>query len=174
MQKTNAEIKARCRNQTAVRNILQTSNARFAGEDHQIDTYFNVPAGRLKLREGLIENALIFYPRPDNEAPKISNVIIFSPPEICGIKNLLTAALGIKISVEKRREIYFVDNVKIHLDRVTDLGEFAEIEAIDEDGSHTPGELLSQCRNLMERLGLSPADLLTHSYSDMLLNKRTE
>jgi len=36
---------------------------KFQGLDHQIDTYFNVQKGRLKLREGNIENSLINYDR---------------------------------------------------------------------------------------------------------------
>jgi len=174
MNVTNAEIKAVCRNQAAVRNILRELQARFVGEDQQTDTYFNVPTGRLKLREGLIENALIFYRRPDTEAPKISDVKLFSSSELSGIKPLLTAALGVKVTVVKQREIYFVDNVKIHLDRVAELGEFVEIEAIDNDGSRTAAELLRQCQAMLERLGIQPADRLTHSYSDMLLIKQAK
>ena len=34
-------------------------NPKFIGEDNQEDTYFNVAKGRLKLREGNIENSLI-------------------------------------------------------------------------------------------------------------------
>lgn len=59
------EIKARCLDQDKVRNILIGENADFKGKDHQIDTYFNVHNGRLKLREGTIENNLIHYERPN-------------------------------------------------------------------------------------------------------------
>jgi adenylate cyclase, class 2 len=57
------EIKARCSDPEKIRTILRARGARFAGLDHQVDTYFRVSAGRLKLREGKIENALIFYCR---------------------------------------------------------------------------------------------------------------
>jgi len=38
------------------------------------------------------------------------------------------------VTVEKIREIYFIDTVKFHLDTVSDLGYFVEIEAIDYQG----------------------------------------
>ncbi len=37
---------------------IQAFHPKFAGTDHQIDTYFNTAKGRLKLREGNIEKAL--------------------------------------------------------------------------------------------------------------------
>ena len=48
----NSEIKARCTDQEAVRHYLREHGADFKGTDHQIDTYFHVPKGRLKLRQG--------------------------------------------------------------------------------------------------------------------------
>ena len=53
----NVEIKARCNSPEKIHQILKAQNAEFKGIDHQIDTYFDVPNGRLKLREGNIEEA---------------------------------------------------------------------------------------------------------------------
>jgi len=68
----NVEIKARCKDAGPVRDYLVSNGAILKGTDHQTDTYFNVPNGRLKLREGNIENNLIFYERPDQAGPKQS------------------------------------------------------------------------------------------------------
>ena len=57
----NIEFKARAKDIAALEILLLQHNPSFIGEDHQIDTYFNVQVGRLKLREGNIENALIHY-----------------------------------------------------------------------------------------------------------------
>ena len=59
----NYEFKARTARQADQEATLKAQNPRFVGEDHQVDTYFNVPAGRMKLREGNIENSLIHYDR---------------------------------------------------------------------------------------------------------------
>ncbi|MCI5058575.1 MAG: adenylate cyclase, partial [Flavobacteriales bacterium] len=68
----NVEIKARCKNPDEIRSILRSLNATFIGKDHQVDTYYECSTGRLKLREGNIENALIYYNRPDDPNPKLS------------------------------------------------------------------------------------------------------
>ena len=56
----NVEIKARCNNPAAIRSYLNQNKAHFKGADEQADTYFSVSNGRLKLREGNIENNLIY------------------------------------------------------------------------------------------------------------------
>jgi len=76
--------------------------------------------------------------------------------------------LGTDIIVQKVREIYFIDNVKFHVDVVECLGGFIEIEAIDESGRYSDEQLQSQCEHYMQILGIQPADLLSDSYSDML------
>jgi adenylate cyclase class 2 len=58
MTHVNVEIKARCDELDRIRNILKELRADFKGTDHQIDTYFRVPSGRSKVREGDIENYL--------------------------------------------------------------------------------------------------------------------
>jgi adenylate cyclase class 2 len=71
------EIKAKCADHEPIRQILLEKGADFRGTDHQIDTYFKVPNGRLKLREGNIENTLIHYERENEEGPKQSNVTLY-------------------------------------------------------------------------------------------------
>lgn len=76
--KTNIiEIKAKSHNQETIRNILKSKNAVFKGVDHQIDTYFKAISGRLKLREGNIENYLIWYNRENKSGPKHSTVLLY-------------------------------------------------------------------------------------------------
>ncbi len=168
MTHLNIEIKARCAQPNRVREVLQQQNARFVGEDHQIDTYFKVPNGRLKLREGDIENALIHYQRSDQAGPKQSEVLLYQSAPDTSLKPLLVRALGVLAVVDKRRGIYFIDNVKFHIDRVKNLGSFVEIEAISENGEFTAAQLREQCAHFVHLLGIEDEDLLTHSYSDMI------
>lgn len=84
MSDINVEIKARRPDPERIRAILRSRDTEFKGTDHQIDTYFKVPAGRLKLREGNIENALIFYSRPDQAGPKEAEVSLCRL-KTCGI-----------------------------------------------------------------------------------------
>ena len=130
----NVEIKARCEDTQAAEQVLKQQQAKFVGEDHQVDTYFSVKEGRLKLRTGTIENALIFYQRPDQAGPKKSNISLYHADDLTSLQKVLEAALAVKVVVDKRRRIYFIDNVKFHLDQVKGLGSFVEIEAIDYEG----------------------------------------
>ena len=167
----NIEIKAKSLNQDTIRNILTSQNADFRGIDHQIDTYFNVPFGRLKLREGNIENHLIQYDRENRDGPKQSNVILYKSTPKSSLKDILVKSLGILVVVDKQREIYFIDNVKFHIDTVKDLGTFFEIEAIDKNPSIGRCKLLEQCNFYMNLFKISQNDLISVSYSDLLLNR---
>lgn len=168
MPHLNIEIKARCTDPTHIVHFLKENQADFRGEDHQIDTYFHTQSGRLKLREGNIEHSLIYYERPDQKGPKAAEIILIpQPPE--EIKALLEKTNGIKVVVDKVRRIYFIDNVKFHIDTVQDLGAFVEIEAIDLDGSIGREKLLKQCNYYLQAFRIPEEDLLTASYSDMLL-----
>lgn len=163
------EIKARIDDDALIQSVLAQRKAIFKGLDHQVDTYFVVPHGRLKLREGSIENHLIQYHRANTAEAKLSEVGLYKTQPNASLKSLLTAALGILAIVNKEREIYFIDNIKIHIDTVKGLGRFAEIEAIDESKQYTEEELRRQCNELQEAFGINEDQLLTHSYSDMIL-----
>ena len=86
MRVINVEIKARCADPEQVRAVLRQRNASFAGLDRQVDTYFRAPQGRLKLREGNIENALIYYHRPNQAGPKTSDVLLHQTTRGSGLR----------------------------------------------------------------------------------------
>jgi predicted adenylyl cyclase CyaB len=172
MPHINIEIKARCSDPNRVRSILQQHQTDFKGIDNQTDTYFNVPNGRLKLRCGNIENALIFYNRPDERGPKKAEVSLFPCPAGGNLREILSNALGVLTTVAKKREIYFIDNVKFHIDQVEGLGCFVEIEAIDAAGELPEDMLRQQCESFMELFGIQREDLIDCSYSDMLPSGR--
>jgi predicted adenylyl cyclase CyaB len=166
----NVEIKARYSDLGRARAMLGKLGARFAGADEQRDTYFAVSRGRLKLRDGPSEKALIFYERPDAAAVKESTVALARLEQAGDLEPLRAAlreALGVRIEVRKRREIWFLENVKIHLDEVAGLGAFLEIEAQGERDADRP-RCQRQVDELMAAFGVRPEDLQSRSYADML------
>ncbi|MFT4666388.1 MAG: adenylate cyclase class 2 [Polaribacter sp.] len=165
------EIKAHCSNPQQIASILEEAGATFKGIDHQIDTYFMTERGRLKLREGNIENTLIHYIRPNQAGPKNSKVTLYKPQNAAALKAVLLEAYDLKVVVDKKRGIYFIDNVKFHIDEVKGLGSFVEIEAIDDAETMEEAVLLKQCKHYINLLGIQAKDLLEVSYSDMLLEK---
>ena len=172
MKHVNVEVKAACGDAEAVRRALRGRGADFRGTDHQVDTYFRVPAGRLKLREGDIENHLIWYERPDAPGPKRADVLLLATEPGSPLKEVLARAFGVLVVVDKRREIYFIDNVKFHVDEVVGLGRFVEIEAQSVEGARSEDQLRAQCEQYVELLGIRGEDLIRESYSDLLLRNR--
>lgn len=174
MDALNIEIKAQCSHPDRIKAILNEKGARFVGTDHQVDTYYKVPEGRLKLRQGNIENALIYYIRGNQAGPKTSHIKLFKTTSGEELQDLLTTALGVLTLVDKSREIYFIKNVKFHIDQVQGLGSFVEIEAIDDSGTYSLEELQYQCDRYLELFEIQPNQLVAVSYSDLLLNQKSQ
>lgn len=165
----NIEFKARTNDVLAAEKTLQQHNPKYIGEDHQTDTYYNVDNGRLKLREGNIENALIHYERENTAGSKSSQVILYRHQQDKNLKAILAKALGIKAVVDKKRKIYFIGNVKFHFDTVKNLGTFIEVEAIDKDGSIGKEKLQEQCDFYAAVFGIKDEGFISVSYSDMII-----
>lgn len=167
MNIVNVEFKAKVKSNAETEQKLLTLNPVYIGEDHQIDTYFNVADGRLKLREGNIENSLIWYKREDAADAKQSDIILYKHEPDAALKNILTKVHGVRTVVDKKRRIYFIENVKFHFDTVKGLGEFMEVEAIDETGLIGRERLHEQCDHFAAFFAIAPEDFLKYSYSDM-------
>lgn len=164
----NIEIKAYCSHPDRAMQILLDEGADFMGEDHQVDTYFKVNHGRLKLREGNIENALIAYKRENTSSTKQSDFMLYHSVEPAKLKEMLSKTLGINVIVDKSRKIFFIDHVKFHIDHLDGLGNFIEIEVTDPKDIRSVETMHTTCRHFMKLLEISDKDLISHSYSDMI------
>ena len=169
MSHVNFEFKARASDIDSLEKKLLKLGPEFIGEDQQVDTYFKVDKGRLKLREGNIENSLIYYERSDTAGAKQSDVLLYQHPPDKTLKDILVKVHGILVVVSKIRRIYFIDNVKFHFDRVEGLGTFLEVEAIDKTGAMDIKILKEQCSNYAALFQIKEPDYISHSYSDMIL-----
>lgn len=165
----NFEFKARAGNLDKLEKKLLELKPIYKGEDHQIDTYFNVASGFLKLREGNIENSLIYYERESKADAKLSKIMLYKHAASPDLKDILTKLHGVKVVVDKKRKIYFIDNIKFHFDRVEDLGTFVEVEAIDKKGKIGIEKLQKQCAEYFLFFELKNSDYVDKSYSDLLL-----
>ena len=168
--KTLVELKAKIDNVDKVREKILKLNAEFIGKFHQIDTYFNVPKGRLKLREveGKPHAQLIYYERENIATPKKSEVFILEISNPEEFKEKTEKILGIKSVVDKVREVYVYRETKIHLDSVKRLGCFIEFE------KETSDLEIEKCRKflekLMEKLKIKRENLIELSYGELILN----
>lgn len=169
MQNTNIEIKAKVRDLGYIEQVLQKEKARFKGSDHQVDTYFNVLKGKLKLRESNIDNRLIYYEREEQKGPKESKYRSCPIGPNTTLASILHDALGIDVKIEKDRDIYEIDNVLFHLDRVERLGGYVEIQARSKPGELVNKEhLTEQVVYYLNKFGVTEDALESVSYSDLL------
>ena len=162
----NLEIKVEVKSLAPYRRRIAASpGCERAAVLRQADHYFHVARGYLKLRVvrgGASE--LIFYERPKRKGARESRYAIWRVDDPDAALRLLSAALGVEIVVRKTREVYLVDGARIHLDRVTGLGTFVEIEVLMERAGRRSARLM---RELCERLRL-PEKTTPGSYRDLL------
>ena len=163
----NIEIKARYADHDRAEENLSALGAGPAGTFHQKDTYFTAPSGRLKLRQmGPAEGQLIFYQRQDLAGPKRSDYTIAFTTDPDALREMLGAVLGTWVEVEKTRQVWLWENVRIHLDEVKGLGRFLELEAVTEEKS--VAESHQRVETLMRALEIGTDQLVEGSYGDLL------
>ncbi len=163
----NLELKARAGDLEARRERLRKLGARRIGIERQSDRYFPVPAGRLKLRRSSADGAhLIAYLRPDEGRFRESRFHRLPVSDADALSDTLTTMLGSGPRVDKSREIWWWEDVRVHLDEVDGRGGFVEFEArVDLIGD--PAEARRRLERLETALGIDPADRLDGSYGDL-------
>jgi predicted adenylyl cyclase CyaB len=127
-----------------------------------------VPRGRLKLREEPDAAAhLIAYERPDLSGNKESRYRLVEVPEPAELRDALASVLGIMVVASKSRRLFTLEGVRIHLDRVDNLGDFIEFEGVATDGGD-PDDFAELLDELRRSFGIRDEDLLRESYADLL------
>lgn len=170
----NIEIKAIYKDHKLLKDLVRKLGAKFDGELHQVDTYFATLSGRLKIREFINEQReaeLIPYLKDYTEGPMKSMYSVLKSHEPANLKIILEKLLGTIAVVDKKREVYLWDNVRIHIDTVKNLGTFMELEAVYDETSED-SRLIEEKKvaDLMNKLQVSKESLLNKSYVDYLLN----
>jgi adenylate cyclase class IV len=146
--------------------------------DHQrqVDRYFAVPEGRLKLRAIAYDTEpsraeLIAYRRPNDAGSRWSvyRITPLEPDAADDLAATLAHVLPALVEVRKRRQIAIWGSTRIHLDRVEGLGPFVELETVIAGQADATAE--AEHREVIERLGLGDWPVEATSYSDMLLHQ---
>jgi adenylate cyclase class 2 len=164
------ELKARVSDHEVLRKKLSALGAKHVGTFQQMDSYFRVPEGRLKLRE--VEDGsvaeLIYYERENIAGPKSDDAFILRVQEPEELKKILKKILAPLVVVEKVREIYWYKGTQIHLDTVKKLGKFIEFERQTSDDQKSIEKDRLILEKLMKKLKIDPNNLETLSYSDLI------
>ncbi|MGN6813942.1 MAG: class IV adenylate cyclase [Thermomicrobiales bacterium] len=198
----NLELKVRCAGTTDLGALVaraRAGGATYIRTMEQRDIYFQSPRGRLKLREwrwldgetpalpadalasadGAGEAAasgavLIAYARPDESGSRFSDYILAPATDPVMLRVALDAAIGTRIVVEKRRQLYLWRHTRLHFDEVAGLGAFVELETVlaGADFAETAAE--QEHRQVIALLGLAALPVEAGSYSDLLEVRRNE
>lgn len=170
MEVKNVEFKARVADLAVMESRLSGLELVLDGVYTQEDTYYNVPIGRVKLREYDEYSSLIYYNRADGVDAKGSDVIYYKHEKNAALGAILELQFGVKVKVSKVRKVLRYKNVSVHLDNVDNLGLFVEVEACSV-GAEEGVDLKGQCDEFFNLLQLKQEDLVAVSYSDLLLAK---
>jgi len=164
----NVEIKARVANPEDMKVRVAEISDGPPEKIVQEDIFFRTRSGRLKLRIFSAHSGeLISYERRDSRGPKTSTYQIFPTDNPALLERLLTASLGVVGVVRKVRQLYMIDQTRIHLDEVERLGSFIELEVVlSAELTKAAGEGIA--KEIMSKLSIRPCDLIDVAYIDLL------
>ena len=174
----NLELKAELRDPNLARLICKKIGASPIVKLRQTDTYYNVTRGRLKKRVSIaVDRAVgspepieyIFYERPDRVDPKLSEYHIYTQAQVqerFGIQ-----PIPVWLEVEKNRELYLYNSIRIHIDDVIGLGWYFEYEILIDDSTDM---VIAQQQAQELRATFLPAlgEPISSSYSDLLAQQQ--
>jgi len=167
------ELKAKVRSLEVLKVRLLGIGGRRIGSFRQVDTYFAIPRGRLKIREtDRGKSQLVYYFRRSSRGPKISDVHLTPLPDPKTMKTILSDVLGVKSVVRKEREVFRIRGVQVHLDHVDRLGNFIEFEKVVEAEALKIARARKQLATLLRELGVPAGNLQRASYGELLSRSR--
>jgi adenylate cyclase, class 2 len=161
----NLEIKIKLENASQINSIRNSLIKYSRSAEKQIDIYYKVNKGRLKLR--IInenEGSLILYDRAENKGKRISHYTISKIEDFREMEFILSRQFEILVKVIKHREIFISGNIRVHLDKVSGLGNYLEIEIIYSDLIKAKKKMAE----LISLLNLDEKKFIKNSYSDLL------
>ena len=169
----NLEIKVAAQNLKEVKDKAIKIDAKNIATLSQIDTYFLVGKKRLKLREEKDTNYLVCYVRINKKDSKLSTYHIITVPKklVPFVKKLLLFIFGVKVIVNKKRELFIYKNTRIHFDDVKNLGTYVELETVF-NNDQKDDELTAEHDFVITSLGLDKLEKIPNSYSDLMINKK--
>lgn len=150
--------------------------AKFKKEKTQSDFYYNHPNrdfGKtdeaLRLRKENKKTYITYKGPKINEKTKTRKEIEEEVESYEKSKKILEL-LGFEITgkVQKKRQIYELNNYQITIDKVNDLGRFIELEKKSKQYNK---EMIDKAINFLKKLGIKEKDFEKKSYLELLLEK---
>lgn len=163
----NLELKIKVKSHIPFRRILKNTGAENRGLLKQKDIYYSVPSGLLKLRIENGNESLIMYERDESGKKRWSDysVIYFESKKS---EKIFSPLFEIETVVEKNRELFYLDDTRVHLDTVKNLGKFLELETLVVRGKKDAQKRFDK---IIELLKLDTSKQIRNSYRDLMIAK---
>jgi len=162
----NLELKISINSKKNIIDKILCGGGKYISSLNQIDTYFTFNKGLLKLRNQNGENQLIKYNRNETETDRWSNYsVLFLKGE--EVLKYLTDLFDIEVEVKKERKLYIYKNTRIHIDKVSRLGNYLELETMVDKISLE--EAKNEFNEVVDFLKLDLEHQIRKSYRDLLL-----
>ncbi len=164
----NFEIKTKISDYAEILEKIKSIGAVYKETMSQIDYYFRIGTKKEKIREiNHQEISLISYKRSEKNGRKDSNYTIKTLS--LEQKKSLLEQKPLLCLVDKTRQLWMYKNTRIHLDNVTGLGNFMELETVVKDISKNQG--LDEFEEVVNKLEINFEKAEPFSYSDLILNQ---
>ncbi|MHA2100815.1 MAG: class IV adenylate cyclase [Candidatus Kariarchaeaceae archaeon] len=174
------EIKLACDDPESVITKLKEMGAEQVNNESNMDIYFNHPVRdfgstdeALRIRE-VNSQVELTYKGPKFDSKSKTREEITIPVESLEIKDVFYR-LNFPVGgiVNKKRDNWTIDNVKISIDQVENLGDYVELEI-----SSNNNENIEYDRSILYRiatsLGLNPENQIRESYLELLRDRKVE
>lgn len=162
---TNLEIKVPIKNVKKLIKIVEENGGKLIYSSRQIDVYYKINNGRLKIRDSSGEKSIIFYDRREDGSERWSNFQVMKVDNPKLWINFFDNFLERFVVVDKHRTLYHLKNTRIHFDKVTKLGNFIELET---KVVSTKRNARLEFEEICKLLNLDKNNQVLKSYSDLL------
>ncbi len=166
----NIEFKAELRDIELARATCGLLRARRTAVLHQTDEYVAVAEGLLKKRSerdelsGRARSEWIWYTRPDRTTTRVSLWTRLDDAQLAvrwpDLDRTVTR------TIVKRRELWMIENVRIHLDSVAGLGNYFELEGVCGSGNDL-AETKLKVDTLLEKFRPALGEAVSSSYANL-------
>ncbi len=163
---TNLELKIRVTSHQSIKKILKQIGAENKGMLKQKDVYYSIPKGLLKLRIENGQESLIFYNRNENDKNRWSDFEFLKFANSNGEK-FFSKLFDVEVTIKKKRELFYYDDTRIHLDNVNNLGKFLELETLVINGK---ADAKKRFAKIISLLKLDESKQIRKSYRDLLMS----
>ena len=166
----NIEFKSELRDIELARATCLQLRAKRPGVLHQTDEYVAVPEGRLKKRSERVEGSThtrtewIWYMRDDRTTARTSLWTRLDSAQVHARWPQLD--LTITRTIVKRRELWTIENVRIHLDSIVGLGNYFELEGVCGPAADL-AETKLKVETLLEKFRPALGEAVSASYADL-------